>query len=1789
MSFKSLLFLSFFLVSSSLMAQVKVPFKVKTLNKATQKKEAGVTVKVYDGATLVNTYTSDGSGEVNLMLDGGKKYKIEVSKSGKVSRNFAINLKNVDDELIQGANAPKGEIDMSLFDQVPNVDYSYVTSNVATEFYFDPTQSQNLLYDDVLAGKMVAKVDKILKEAEAQLKKGDANYNSLIKQADALYTSKKYEEAKGVYEQALLIKQTEKHPNDRLIEIEGILNAQKASNQANAQLEEEYKNLIAAGDALKNQKKYEDAISKYQEALKKKPEQYAKDQIEILEAAIEADKKAAENAGKYSEAMRMGDVFFKQSSWDAAKKQYTDALKYKAGDPVAKAKLDEIDKKLNDQKAQQDKKKQYDDAVAAGEALMGQEKWAEAKVKFNEALTIESAATYPKEKIKEADAKLAEIEKEKAKKEQISKLLAEGNSALTAKQTANAKTKFEQVLTLEANHPEATAKLAEIAKLLADEKANAEKIAKAKQLVIEGDALAKTNKNAEAKAKYQESIALVPDQLVQAKIDAIDLKLSDEAKKAEQKAKIDQLISDGDAAMAGNNFPTAKQKFEEVLTLDAANAIAKAKLTEVQKKMAAADAEADKAKKYQEAYAAGLTALASKDYTGAKEKFLAAIAIDNTKQEAKDKLAEVQKIIDENAASIAKQEKYNAAIKAGTDLMSAGKLTEAKSKFEEAKTLDPTQTLPTSKITEIEALLAKAEKDKKVTQLLTEGANLLAKKDLANAKLKYNEVLTIDNSNKTASEKLVEIAKLENDMAGEAEKEKRFQELKTAGAGLVASQSWAQAKQKYLEAKSIKSDTDVENALKTIDLKLAEQLKNEGTEKQYSALVTEAQNLESAKNYDAAITKYKEALNIKDAPEPKERIKALTELKNANSEQEKLTQVYNDAILKGDGFVASKDYPAAIKAYEEAKKAKPTETLPDLKIKEVEKLVKDAQATDADIQYQKIISAGQKAMDEKNWSKAKEMYNRALTFRSDDELPKKKLQEIDSILKKEKEDAEKLAAYQKKMSEAQDLVNKSKFEDAIVAYQQAKSIKSDEVLPDQKIAELQAKLKPTTDPNVELKEKFNQAMQRGQAAESVKNYKAALTEYQAALNLIPKDAIATSKVSEMKQILDDLAKNDAKEKQHQELLKSADDLFNNKQWLDAKNAYDNVLKNFPDDSYAKTRMEASIKNSENEAFLKEYEKLISKADEKFNDKDYDRAKELYNRAIKLNAPDPYPKQKLKEIEDILNPKTTTAKAPTNGQGEQLVLEELGTQVDNTVDGKTRLQNANDTRKGRIATRFFKRNQETKDKTGELADVQKERADVSSQKLDSIKVQENQYNEIEEEKHQNNITVVKEKQTNITEETAKSNEIKSLNIAEQKSQLNAANQTVEDVNSTMGTSADENNETIIKTKSTLNEADKAKDDKKSSEISENDKKLTSVKIEQENNTTDDFNERKKEEEKVKVVNENIEDYHKTENDKDKEQSGEVKLVITNYENDVKVKRDDEVKQSPLNNEKILAIDSDHQAQQKQDAEEKYESSKAIENKIRSDEQTALVYGENRKDEQQKSSKVIEHTRADINENNRQDFNENYEKNVANKELLVKELSVVDQYQQLPSIAAENNKQAHNVITQTHTESTEQKSDEHAAKTVNNKNQITNINQEVTDKNSIDDKKANENADAIKNTKSELGTLEKIQADSQKEKTQESNAKLTEIKNKEREVINTGKYDVDLTKYKEGVNQETFENYDKEGLLINIITRRVVVRNGKGDVYVKTQTIDTATYTKNGQPCTEQTWIKETQDAKLIKNY
>ena len=1532
------------------LTQTNVDLDISTKEYTSGKKLGGVSIDVYDGANIIKTIVTPSNGNVRFSLPAGKMYKVEFSKAGKVSRFVNINAKGIDAELLQGGSSAKAKFDVSLFDQVGTIDYSYVEKNPFTEYYFDGT-SADLKYDDIIAGKMAKKIADLVAKSEEQASEVDAKYQDAMSKAAAWENKKMYKEALAKYEEAALLKPNEKEPKDKIKELDWLLKQQQQNNLANTQKEEEYKKLIATADALRDQGKYAEAIVKYNEALKIKEEQYARDQVAKATKIIDDQKKAAELEAKYKKAIDNGETFFSQKKYTDAKASFNEALKYKANDPVAIKRIQEIDQKIKEEEANANKKKNYEAKVAEAEQLLAANKLAEAKSKFQEALAIDNTQSYPTVKIKEIDAKLGEIEKNKLKTEQ-----------------------------------------------------------------------------------------------------------------------------------------------------------------------------------------------------------------------------------------------YNAAMKAADALFTANKLAEAKAKYQEAAKIDPSQTKPTENIAKIDKMLAdqeKAQKEKekaaKIANLLKEAGALYAKNDLENAKKKYQEVLALDGSNSEANSKINEINTKIAASQSEAEKTKRFNDLKTEGLNLMKQQKWTDAKRVLLEAKSLKADPEIEAKLKEIDTKLAEENAKTTADQAYNKLLEDARSLE-ASSIDGAIAKYKEAQKLKPSdPVPANKIKELEAKKSNSAAQVETDRKYAEAMKKGKDAMTAENYKDAIKFFNEAGKLKPNETEPAIRAKEAENLERVKTGDEEDKSYEKILVAGQKAIDEKNWVKARELYNRALTFRPTDIIPKNKLKEIDELIKAEEEakrgTANKEIAYKNKMTEAENAVKVKDYDKAIRLFEEAKTMKPSEPLPPKRIEEVKA-LREKDNSNVQNEKLYQEYMNSGTSAMGSKNYTQALSEFKNALNVKKNDKTALAKIDEVQQIIDNES-NKQTDAEFKKLIKEADALFAQKNYIDAKNTYGKALNIKSTDSYAKRQFEKCNqelqKVDDNE---KEYRKILKIADENFTNKKYTKAIELYKRAQGFRPTDTYPQQKLDEIDALLNPVVTKTAEPLNPLGIKT--------SDDPEKASEELLRAEEMRKQMKKRNIEVKSQKTEDNATLLTEKKTENIYISSNEVSEIaKKNERNYEAGDENREETVQTVEQNKtsmnQTVIENSNAKYNE--NLNTAEN----------IKNVNSEV--SGEYTKKEVVYTDNTefVKTIDKTYQDKNvvlnTSAYSKNvanqgELEKTQVKISEQVN--DDYEERKQIDDQVKEINISI---NKTEEFNNTKESGNILNVATRLETEDKVRVAKTTEDSKTPNDNALEV---RQIDDRISKDATVKSEEHVDNSLRSDGTIAnkhKVMSEipNQQDlNRQNNVDIVEKEAHTIEDKTREEYNKNVVKHLANQSDISN--TVKSSSELTDTKVADGKKVAIEVdnINKKHQAAyseTELNDDQQRADT---KTDVNNTVISHSKENTVKAAKVDENIDEVKSVSTSLGD-ERSQAElNKKQSLENAQVSLDKIASKERKFDDKVANELGSI-YPEGVSQEVFNVNDENGLLQSVVTRRVVVKNGYGQIYIRTQSLTGVTYSKNGESSSEYIWQKETQDSKLKRNY
>ncbi len=83
-----------------------------------------------------------------------------------------------------------------------------------------------------------------------------ADYNTVLNQAEKLYFEKDYNGAKAVFRQALQLRPAEKHPQERINEINKALGITEPSDSR-------YNSLVNEADNLYQQEKWQQALNKY--------------------------------------------------------------------------------------------------------------------------------------------------------------------------------------------------------------------------------------------------------------------------------------------------------------------------------------------------------------------------------------------------------------------------------------------------------------------------------------------------------------------------------------------------------------------------------------------------------------------------------------------------------------------------------------------------------------------------------------------------------------------------------------------------------------------------------------------------------------------------------------------------------------------------------------------------------------------------------------------------------------------------------------------------------------------------------------------------------------------------------------------------------------------------------------------------------------------------------------------------------------------------------------------------------------------------------------------------------------------------------------------------------------------------------------------------------------------------------------------------------------------------------------------------------------------------------------
>ena len=364
----------------------------------------------------------------------------------------------------------------------------------------------------------------------------------------------------------------------------------------------------------------------------------------------------------------------------------------------------------------------------------------------------------------------------------------------------------------------------------------------------------------------------------------------------------------------------------------------------------------------------------------------------------------------------------------------------------------------------------------------------------------------------------------------------------------------------------------------------------------------------------------------------KEIDKFIAALANADNEHE---QKFLQLVKAGDNATSSEQYVNAIAKYKEALKIKEDKNV-TAKIADAENKLKDLEAQNKlNEEFNKAIKKGDQLLASNDFDASILEYKNAKAIKPDDSLPDEKIKAANDKQKLADESAL-FKEYNDKMREADIQFKAKKLLEAEELYKEALQIKPSEKAPKDKIAEIEAILKTRK----ELEEKYNKLITSGDVAMTGEKYDEAISIFEDALALKQNEAYPKKQIAKAKELSGAKADKAAQQKKYDNLISKATGEFGSESWEAAKSTFKEALAVFPNEQLPKDKIaeidaklkELAADKADKAGQQKKYDNLISKATSEFGRESWESSKSTFKEALVVFPDEQLPKDKIAEID-----------------------------------------------------------------------------------------------------------------------------------------------------------------------------------------------------------------------------------------------------------------------------------------------------------------------------------------------------------------------------------------------------------------------------------------------------------------------------------------------------------------------------------------------------------------------------
>lgn len=389
-----------------------------------------------------------------------------------------------------------------------------------------------------------------------------------------------------------------------------------------------------------------------------------------------------------------------------------------------------------------------------------------------------------------------------------------------------------------------------------------------------------------------------------------------------------------------------------------------------------------------------------RDFTNARNFYESAAQLKPADPYPAEMINKVAEAIESKATS--NQEDFENAVRIGNEHFANNEFNEAKLQFEFANRIKPDEIYCKNKLIEVNQMLDSIQNigliDAQYAEAIEKADLYFSANELLKAKDVYSEALRFKPYDAYTQEKLREVENafkviedqknLETSYAGTISKAEEF----------LISKNYSSAKTEFQYAATLKpNEVYPQIKITEIDSILIQIEANQTADENYLKTIKDGDILFEQKLYTAAQNSYKKALNYKpDEAYPENKLAEIQQIFQVQKEE--LNKAYNLAVSNAQNDIANGQLQSAKKFLTEALSLKPEETYLTTTIQQIDHQIAESKQR-ALTQYQPLLVEADQYFKQKTYDRALSFYNQAAELLPDELYPASRINEILQIIR----------------------------------------------------------------------------------------------------------------------------------------------------------------------------------------------------------------------------------------------------------------------------------------------------------------------------------------------------------------------------------------------------------------------------------------------------------------------------------------------------------------------------------------------------------------------------------------------------------------------------------------------------------------------------------------------------------------------------------------------------------------------------------------------------------------------